>query len=147
MDFKKSNAPASTITRDVRKLEAQTGNIYETISVIGKRANQISAEMKEELDGKLEEFSSKTDTLEEVYENVEQIEISKMYERLPKPASIAVQEFIDGKVYYRMAEAVVKTFRSLPAKTADLAECEGTTALIFSEVNQPNPALSSLSVG
>jgi DNA-directed RNA polymerase subunit K/omega len=102
MDFKKSTAPASTITRDVRKLEAQTGNIYETISIIGKRANQISAEMKEELDGKLEEFSSKTDTLEEVYENVEQIEISKMYERLPKPASIATQEFIDGKVYYRL---------------------------------------------
>src|ERR1700739_3788609 len=104
MDFKKSTAPASTITRDVRKLESATGNIYETISIIGKRANQISAEMKEELDGKLEEFSSKTDTLEEVYENVEQIEISKMYERLPKPASIATQEFIDGKVYYGMAE-------------------------------------------
>ncbi len=104
MDFKKSNAPASTITRDVRKMEAQTGNIYETISIIAKRAHQISAEMKEELDGKLEEFSSKTDTLEEVYENVEQIEISKMYERLPKPASIAAQEFIDGKVYYRMAD-------------------------------------------
>lgn len=104
MDFKKSTAPASTITRDVRKLESATGNIYETISIIGKRANQISAEMKEELDGKLEEFSSKTDTLEEVYENVEQIEISKMYERLPKPASIATQEFIDGKVYYRKAE-------------------------------------------
>ena len=104
MDFKKSNAPATTITRDVRKLETDTGNIYKTIAIIGKRANQISAEMKEELDGKLEEFSSKTDTLEEVYENVEQIEISKMYERLPKPASIAAQEFIDGKVYYRMAE-------------------------------------------
>jgi len=104
MDFKKSTAPASTITRDVRKLESATGNIYETITIIGKRANQISAEMKEELDGKLEEFSSKTDTLEEVYENVEQIEISKMYERLPKPASIATQEFIDGKVYYRKAE-------------------------------------------
>jgi DNA-directed RNA polymerase subunit K/omega len=104
MDFKKSNAPATTITRDVRKLEAETGNIYNTIAIIGKRANQISAEMKEELDGKLEEFSSKTDTLEEVYENVEQIEISKMYERLPKPASIATQEFIDGKVYYRSAD-------------------------------------------
>ena len=104
MDFKKSTAPATTITRDVRKLESQTGNIYETISIIGKRANQISAEMKEELDGKLEEFSSKTDTLEEVYENVEQIEISKMYERLPKPASIATQEFIDGKVYYRVSD-------------------------------------------
>ena len=104
MDFKKSNAPVTTVTRDVRKLESENGNIYETIAIISKRANQISSEMKEELDGKLEEFSSKTDTLEEVYENVEQIEISKMYERLPKPASIAAQEFIDGKIYYRMAE-------------------------------------------
>ncbi|MGP8216700.1 MAG: DNA-directed RNA polymerase subunit omega [Bacteroidia bacterium] len=108
MDFKKSNAPASTITRDVRKLEQETGNIYETISIIGKRAHQISAEMKEELDSKLEEFSSKTDTLEEVYENVEQIEISKMYERLPKPSSIATQEFIEGKVYYRRPEEEIK---------------------------------------
>jgi DNA-directed RNA polymerase subunit K/omega len=104
MDFKKSNAPASTVTRDVKKLEAQTGNMYETISIISRRANQISSEMKEELDSKLEEFSTKTDTLEEVYENVEQIEISRMYERLPKPSSIAAQEFIDGKVYYRMPE-------------------------------------------
>lgn len=104
MDFKKSNAPATTVTRDVRKLESETGNVYETIAIISKRANQISSEMKEELDSKLEEFSSKTDTLEEVYENVEQIEISKMYERLPKPASIAAQEFVDGKIYYRKAE-------------------------------------------
>jgi archaellum component FlaC len=101
MDFKKSNAPATTITRDVRKLEDATGNIYKTIAIISKRANQVSSEMKEELDGKLEEFSTKTDTLEEVYENAEQIEISKMYERLPKAASIAAQEFIENKVYYR----------------------------------------------
>jgi|SRR6185437_12487069 len=104
MDFKKSTAPASTVTRDVRKLESEIGNVYETIAIISKRANQISSEMKEELDGKLEEFSSKTDTLEEVYENVEQIEISKMYERLPKAASIATQEFVENKVYYRKAE-------------------------------------------
>src|SRR5580704_13555250 len=104
MDYKKSSAPATTVTRDVRKLESQTGNVYETICIISRRANQISAEMKEELDSKLEEFSTKTDTLEEVYENVEQIEISKIYERLPKPSSIAAQEFIDGKIYYRMAD-------------------------------------------
>jgi DNA-directed RNA polymerase subunit K/omega len=97
MDYKKSSAPASTVTRDVRKLEAPIGNIYETICIISRRANQISSEMKEELDSKLE-------TLEEVYENVEQIEISKMYERFPKPSSIAVQEYVDGKVYYRMAD-------------------------------------------
>lgn len=108
MDFKKSNAPNTTITRDIKKLEAQTGNLYETISIISRRANQISLELKEELDGKLEEFATKTDTLEEVYENVEQIEISKMYERLPKPSSVATQEFIDGKVYYRMAETESK---------------------------------------
>src|SRR5580698_7167798 len=104
MDYKKSSAPVSTVTRDVRKLESNIGNVYETISIISRRANQISSEMKEELDSKLEEFSTKTDTLEEVYENVEQIEISRMYERLPKPSSIAAQEFIDGKIYYRMAE-------------------------------------------
>jgi len=104
MDYKKSSAPVSTVTRDVRKLEAPIGNIYETLCIISRRANQISTEMKEELDSKLEEFATKTDTLEEVYENVEQIEISKMYERFPKPSSIAVQEYVDGKIYYRMTE-------------------------------------------
>jgi DNA-directed RNA polymerase subunit K/omega len=101
MDIKKSNAAVTTITRDVQKFETKTGNIYKSIAVISKRANQISSEIKEELDTKLEEFSSKTDTLEEVYENAEQIEISKLYERLPKPSSIATQEFIDGKIYFR----------------------------------------------
>ncbi len=101
MDVKKNNAPATTITRDVRKLEEATGNVYKSIAIISKRANQISSEIKEELDAKLEEFSTKTDTLEEVYENAEQIEISRMYERLPKAANIATQEFIDNKIYYR----------------------------------------------
>jgi DNA-directed RNA polymerase subunit K/omega len=104
MDYKKSNAAVSTVTRDIRKLESQVGNVYETICIISRRANQLSSEMKEELDSKLEEFATKTDTLEEVYENIEQIEISRMYERFPKPASIATQDFIDGKIYYRMAE-------------------------------------------
>jgi DNA-directed RNA polymerase subunit K/omega len=104
MDYKKSSAAVSTVTRDIRKLESQIGNVYETICIISRRANQLSSEMKEELDSKLEEFATKTDTLEEVYENVEQIEISRMYERFPKPASIATQDFIDGKIYYRMAE-------------------------------------------
>lgn len=101
MDVKKSNAPVSAITRDVRKLEDSTGNLYKSISIISKRANQISSEVKEELDAKLEEFSTKTDTLEEVYENAEQIEISRMYERLPKPSSVAIQEFIENKIYSR----------------------------------------------
>jgi DNA-directed RNA polymerase subunit K/omega len=101
MDFKKTNAESTTVTRDLRNLDKETGNIYESVVVIAKRANQISAELKEELTGKLNEFASHTDNLEEVFENREQIEISKFYERLPKPTSIATQEFNENKVYYR----------------------------------------------
>jgi DNA-directed RNA polymerase subunit K/omega len=104
MDSKKTNAPASTITRDVRKFETATGNIYESIAIISRRANQVSSEIKEELDSKLGEFASKVDTLEEVYENQEQIEISKMYERMPKASSVATQEYLDGKVYFRVGD-------------------------------------------
>lgn len=104
MDYKKSKAPASTITRDLRVLEKQTGNIYASIIVIGKRANQISVEIKEELNRKLEEFASYSDNLEEIFENREQIEISKFYERLPKPVSIATEEFMEEKVYMRKPE-------------------------------------------
>ncbi len=103
MDYKKSNAPSSTITWDTQKLSEDTGNVYESINVIAKRANQISVEMKEELNKKLQEFASYTDNLEEVFENREQIEISRFYERLPKPSSIATQEFVEDKVYYRNA--------------------------------------------
>lgn len=101
MDYKKSKAPITTITRDLDKLDAPTGNIYETVVVISKRANQISVEMKQELNRKLEEFAYYTDNLEEVFENREQIEISKFYERLPKPTLIAMQEFVDDEVYFR----------------------------------------------
>lgn len=101
VDFKKSNAEVTTVTRDLRKLDAETGNIYESVAIISKRANQISAELKEELTGKLNEFASHTDNLEEVFENREQIEISKFYERLPKPVNIAIQEFHESKVYHR----------------------------------------------
>lgn len=101
VDFKKTNAELSTVTRDLRQLDAPTGNIYESVAIIAKRANQISAELKEELTGKLNEFATHTDNLEEVFENREQIEISKMYERLPKPVSVALQEFLEGKVYHR----------------------------------------------
>ena len=101
MDYKKTNASLTTITRDVRGLENKAGNIYETISIIGKRANQISVEMKEELTNKLAEFASHTDNLEEIFENREQIEISKFYERLPKPSLIAIQEYLESKIYYR----------------------------------------------
>ncbi|MCK6641058.1 MAG: DNA-directed RNA polymerase subunit omega [Bacteroidia bacterium] len=101
VDFKKTNAETTTVTRDLRKMDTETGNVYESVAIISKRANQISAELKEELTGKLNEFASHTDNLEEVFENREQIEISKFYERLPKPVNIAIQEFTEGKVYHR----------------------------------------------
>src|ERR1041384_3107729 len=101
MDFKKTNAEISTVTRDIRKFDGPTGNIYEAVAIMSKRANQISSEMKEELSAKLQEFSSHSDNLEEIFENREQIEISKFYEKLPKPSLIAVQEFLEEKIYYR----------------------------------------------
>lgn len=101
MDYKKTGADLTTTTRDLRDLDGKTGNIYESIAIISKRANQISAEMKEELTNKLAEFATNTDNLEEIFENREQIEISKYYERLPKPSLIAIQEFFDDKIYHR----------------------------------------------
>jgi len=105
MNFKNTNAARTTITRDVHNLEQQTNNIYEAIVVMSKRANQISSEMKEELNAKLQEFATSQDNLEEVFENREQIEISKFYERLPKPQAIAIQELLEDKVYFRRHEA------------------------------------------
>ena len=101
MDFKKTNAPTNTVTRDLVDYVKETDNIYESVSIIGKRSNQIAVEMKDELKHKLEEYSSSTDNLEEMFENREQIDISRYYERLPKPTLIAAQEFIEGKVYFR----------------------------------------------
>lgn len=101
MDYKKSNAPTTTVTRDLMELAEETGNIYETVAIIGKRANQIAVEIKNDLSHKLAEFASYNDNLEEVFENREQIEISRYYERLPKPTLLATQEYIEGKVYYR----------------------------------------------
>ena len=101
MDYRKSNAPTNTITRDMMRLSEDTGNVYETVMVIGKRANQISVEMKQDLEKKLQEFASYNDNLEEVFENRERIEISRYYEKLPKPTLIAAQEYEDGKVYHK----------------------------------------------
>ena len=101
MDYKKTNAPTNTITRDMVALSSDTGNIYETVCIIAKRANQIAVEMKTDLEKKLQEFASCNDNLEEVFENREQIEISRYYEKLPKPDLIATQEYIEGKIYYR----------------------------------------------
>ena len=101
MDYKKSNAPTNTVTRDMQDFRDKTGNVYESIAIMGKRANQIAVEIKDELKKKLDEFSSSQDNLEEVFENREQIEISRFYERLPKPTLIAAQEFSEDQVYYR----------------------------------------------
>ena len=91
----------TTVTRNLKEFEKKTENIYESIAVISKRANQIGAEMKEELNGKLSEFTTTGDNLEEIFENREQIEISKHYERLPKPTLIAAQEYMEDKIYFR----------------------------------------------
>lgn len=99
MDYKKTNAPLNTVTRDMMALAEPTGNVYETVCIIGKRSNQIAIEMKKDLEKKLQEFAS-TDNLEEVSENREQIEISRFYEKLPKPTLIATQEYIEGKLYF-----------------------------------------------
>jgi DNA-directed RNA polymerase subunit K/omega len=104
MDYKKTNAPTNTQTQDIKKLEEGVENVYEASVIIAKRANQISKELKDELNQKLEEFASYTDNLEEIFENKEQIEISKFYERLPKPTLIALQEYLDGKIYFRSPE-------------------------------------------
>ena len=101
MEQKKSNIPGNTVTRKMTDLDERTGNIYESVAIIARRANQISSEMKQELQRKLAEFSSTNDSLEETFENREQIEISRYYERMPKATIIATEEFLDDQVYYR----------------------------------------------
>ena len=99
MDYKRTNAPLNTVTRDLNSLSEQTGNIYETVCVIARRSNQIAVEIKKDLEKKLQEFAA-NDNMEKVTENREQIEISKFYERLPKPTLMATQEYIDHKLYF-----------------------------------------------
>lgn len=101
MDYKKTNAPTTTVTRDLMELCEDTGNIYETVTIIARRSNQIAQEIKSELSKKLQEFASGNDNLEEVFENREQIEISRFYEKLPKPTLIATKEYEEHKVYFR----------------------------------------------
>ncbi|MCX6330644.1 MAG: DNA-directed RNA polymerase subunit omega [Bacteroidia bacterium] len=108
MDYRKSNAPVTTITRNIDLMTSDTGNIYETVIIVSRRSNQIAVEMKQELNKKLEEFASYSDNLEEVFENREQIEISKFYERLPKPTLIALQELEEGKIFHRNPEKPVR---------------------------------------
>lgn len=101
MDYRKSTASVNTETRDIMEMAEPVGNVYEMVMIISKRANQIAMEMKRDLDAKLQEFASYSDNLEEVFENHEQIEISRFYEKLPKPTLLAIQEWIDGEIYYR----------------------------------------------
>ncbi|MET3731560.1 DNA-directed RNA polymerase subunit omega [Moheibacter stercoris] len=104
MNFKDIDAPTSTETYNRGKIEEKTGNIYESIVIMGKRAEQINQEMKTELIQKLDEFASHTDSLEEIFENREQIEVSKFYERLPKATSIAIKEWMNNDIYFRNPE-------------------------------------------
>ncbi|MGM9707272.1 MAG: DNA-directed RNA polymerase subunit omega [Prevotella sp.] len=101
MDYKKSKAPVNTVTRNIMDLCDETGNLYESVAIIAKRANQISLQIKDDLSKKLAEFASYNDSLEEVFENREQIEISRYYEKLPKPVLLATEEFVEDKIYWR----------------------------------------------
>jgi len=102
MDYKKSKAPKNTLTRDMNQMTQKVGNVYETVAIISKRANQISQSLKRELDSKLQDFSMPQDALEESFENKEQIEISRSYERMPKSTLIATQEFIDDELMFKV---------------------------------------------
>jgi|TARA_B100000767_G_C19697605_1_gene506894 DNA-directed RNA polymerase subunit K/omega len=104
MAYKDSTAERTTITRSIKSLENDTDNIYESITVLSKRSNQINIEMKEELDQKLDEFATSTDNLEEIFENREQIEVSRYYERLPKSGAIAIQELENEKIFWKSPE-------------------------------------------
>ncbi|NQY68364.1 MAG: DNA-directed RNA polymerase subunit omega [Flavobacteriales bacterium] len=109
MKYQKTNAETTTITRNVVDFETNGRNIYEALNVLSKRANQIGLEIKDELNGKLAEFATASDNLDEVFENREQIEISKFYERLPKPALIAIQEYLEESLYIRKRDEEVET--------------------------------------
>lgn len=104
MDFKESKAPKTTVTYNRKDIAEKTGNIYEAITIIAKRSEQISADIKEEMTSKLKEFETHSEGLEEIFENKEQIEISKFYERLPKTTAMAVEEWLNDSIYYRNPE-------------------------------------------
>jgi DNA-directed RNA polymerase subunit K/omega len=104
MDFKKVKTENTAVTRNLNDLTDPTGNIYESVNILSKRADQIAREIKEELRGKIEEFATPSDNLEEVFENREQIEIAKYYEHLPKPTLIAIHEFLNDQIFYRKPE-------------------------------------------
>lgn len=101
MDYKKIKTDVEATTRDTHRFTEGTGNIYETVVMLSKRANQIGLELKDELNRKIEEFATTSDNLEEIFENKEQIEIAKFYERLPKPTLMSVHEYLNGQIYFR----------------------------------------------
>lgn len=101
MDHKNSKAPHNTLTRDMNELSQKVGNVYETVAIISKRANQISQELKKELDGRLQEFNAPSDNIDEMFENKEQIEISRQYELMPKPTLLATEEYLDDALIIR----------------------------------------------
>ncbi len=103
-DYKKREAPKTTVTRNQNELDTPTDNIYEALSILAKRADQIGEDIKIELNDKLEEFATHTESLEEIFENKEQIEVSRYYEALPKPTALAIEEWKEGQVYYRYPE-------------------------------------------
>lgn len=105
MEAKKTTVPVNTVTRKLTDIDGPTGNLYESVVIISRRANQIATGIKQELNRKLADFTSVNDSLEETFENREQIEISRYYERLPKPTLVATEEFLDGKLYYRHTAA------------------------------------------
>ena len=109
MDYKNSEAPLSTITYDRNEIEQPTGNLYEAIVIMARRAAQINGDLKKELVEKLEEFATHNDSLEEVFENKEQIEVSKFYERLPKPTAMAIDDWLNNRTYYRKPETDIDT--------------------------------------
>jgi DNA-directed RNA polymerase subunit K/omega len=104
MDLKKTDAPVTTVTYNRNEIDEKTQNIYEAISVIAKRSEQINTDIRRELIDKLEEFATYNDSLEEIFENKEQIEVSKFYEKLPKPHALAIKEWLDDKIYFRNTE-------------------------------------------
>jgi len=104
MDYKKMQADKTTVTHDVNKIDSATSNIYEALTTIAKRAEQINDDTREELHAKLQEFASSTESLEEIFENKEQIEVSRFYESLPKPTALALQEWLESRIYFRREE-------------------------------------------
>lgn len=126
MDYKKTNAPTNCITRDVVEMAEKTGNVYESVVICSKMADQVNSDIRKELYKKLEEFSTFNDNLEEIHENREQIEVSKYYEKLPKPTNIAIEEFMADNVYYTNQDINIKKVEAEEEQEPVVAEAPQT---------------------